>query len=284
MFGTNIDVPVLRDYEHALQHYNSIVPIRGSDDLRPICKTANGRRRKHQVIRLNTTGGISSVQCVLYATACVTFLSNGEVHVTDGGYQTRSTFAFVSGILNATRMFVHQNRTWLSLSSGHYALHTLPVLTNCLGHLAPVLRLRPYVTLGDHCTQHKFEVLNPVPMRKVVLDRKAFNQIKKRYAPFRTYVRHMEKVFDGRNKDYDWASVIKQLQDPSLLQGKEQRPEWAKCMPYMILRAQDLKQATQEVFLDWLKRVHAKEVFVDTIQPEGELVTDRNRHYLSQEN
>ena len=274
MFGTNIEVPVLRDYEHALQHYNSIVPIRGSDDLRPICKTANGRRRKHQVIRLNTTGGIPSVQCVLYATACVTFLSNGEVHVTDGGYQTRSTFAFVGGILGAARMFLHQDRTWLSLSNGDYAL---PVLTN-------VLRLRPYVTLGDHCTQHKFEVLNPVPMRKVVLDRKAFNQIKKRYAPFRTYVRHMEKVFDGRNQDrVYWASLMKQLQDPSLLQGKEQRHEWAECMPYMILRAQDLKQTTQEVFLDWLKRVHAKEVFVDTLQPEGELVTDRNRHYLSQQ-
>ena len=274
MFGTNIEVPVLRDYEHARQHYNSIVPIRGSDDLRPICKTANGRRRKHQVIRLNTTGGIPSVQCVLYATACVTFLSNGEVHVTDGGYQTRSTFAFVGGILGAARMFLHQDRTWLSLSNGDYAL---PVLTN-------VLRLRPYVTLGDHCTQHKFEVLNPVPMRKVVLDRKAFNQIKKQYATFRTYVRHMEKVFDGRNQDrVYWASLMKQLQDPSLLQGKEQRHEWAECMPYMILRAQDLKQTTQEVFLDWLKRVHAKEVFVDTIQPEGELVTDRNRHYLSQQ-
>lgn len=274
MFGTNIEVPVLRDYEHALQHYNSIVPIRGSDDLRPICKTANGRRRKHQVIRLNTTGGIPSVQCVLYATACVTFLSNGEVHVTDGGYQTRSTFAFVGGILGAARMFLHQDRTWLSLSNGDYAL---PVLTN-------VLRLRPYVTLGDQETLRKFEVLNPVPVRKVVLDRKAFNQIKKRYAPFRTYVRHMEKVFDGRNQDrVYWASLMKQLQDPSLLQGKEQRHEWAECMPYMILRAQDLKQTTQEVFLDWLKRVHAKEVFVDTLQPEGELVTDRNRHYLSQQ-
>lgn len=275
MFGSHIEVPALLDYEYALQHYNSIVPIRGSDDLRPICKTANGRRRKHQVIRLSTTGGIPSVQCVLYATACVTFLSNGEVHVTDGGYPTRSTFAFVSGILGhvPARMFVHQDRTWLSLSNGDY---TLPVLTN-------VLRLRPYVTLGDQETLRKFEVLNPVPMTKVVLDRKAFNQIKKRYAPFRTYVRHMEKVFDGRNKDYDWASVIKQLQAPSFLQGEEQRPEWAKCMPYMILRARDLKQTTQEVFLDWLKQVHAKEVFVDTPQPEGALVTDRNRHYLSQQ-
>jgi hypothetical protein len=121
-------------------------------------------------------------------------------------------------------------------------------------------------------------------MRKVVLDRKAFNQIKKQYATFRTYVRHMEKVFDRRNQDrVYWASLMKQLQDPSLLQGKEQRHEWAECMPYMILRAQDLKQTTQEVFLDWLKRVHAKEVFVDTLQPEGELVTDRNRHYLSQQ-
>jgi hypothetical protein len=150
--------------------------------------------------------------------------------------------------------------------------------------LTNVLRLRPYVTLGDQETLRKFEVLNPVPVRKVVLDRKAFNQIKKRYAPFRTYVRHMEKVFDGRNQDrVYWASLMKQLQDPSLLQGKEQRHEWAECMPYMILRAQDLKQTTQEVFLDWLKRVHAKEVFVDTLQPEGELVTDRNRHYLSQQ-
>tara|TARA_R110000764_G_scaffold195908_1_gene281132 strand:- start:41 stop:478 length:438 start_codon:yes stop_codon:yes gene_type:complete len=124
-----------------------------------------------------------------------------------------------------------------------------------------------------------YEVLNPVPMRKAILDRKAFNQIKKQYAPFRTYVRHMEKVFDARSQDYD-GRKSQRPQALSFLQGEEQRPEWAEYMPWLIMTAYDLKQTTQKVFLDWLKQVHAKEVFVDTLQPAGELVTDRNRHYL----
>jgi hypothetical protein len=269
MFGTNIDVPVLRDYEHALRHYNSIVPIRGSNNIRPICKTANGRRRQHQLIKLGTTDGVRSVQCVLYATTCLMFLANGEVHVTDGGFQTRSTFAFVSGILGEARMFLHQDRTWLTLSHGHYAL---PVLSN-------TLRLKR--TLAPDY-EADYEVLNPVPMRKAILDRKAFNQIKKLYAPFRTYVRHMEKVFDARSQDYDWRTRYQGIENPSVFQGEEQRPEWAEYMTWLIMTGQGHDMTTQEVFLDWLKKVHAKEVFVDTLQPAGELVTDRNRHYLAQ--
>ena len=47
MFGGITDLPQLRSFEQALEHYESIKPIRGSNNLRPICATTNGRRKKH---------------------------------------------------------------------------------------------------------------------------------------------------------------------------------------------------------------------------------------------
>ena len=51
MFGQITDLPFLRNYAEALKHYEGIKPIRGSNNLRPICDTPNGRRKKHMEIR-----------------------------------------------------------------------------------------------------------------------------------------------------------------------------------------------------------------------------------------
>jgi hypothetical protein len=50
MFGNVTDLPVLHSYAEAVAHYESITPIRGSKNLRPICATTNGRRKKHMQI------------------------------------------------------------------------------------------------------------------------------------------------------------------------------------------------------------------------------------------
>ena len=110
MFGNITDLPTLFSYAEALAHYESITPIRGSKNLRPICTTHNGRRKKHMQIVKTTypkalgvaatpQGAIDAVACRLYDTDVVTFTSNGDIIIDNGGYATNSTHSFIVGIM-----------------------------------------------------------------------------------------------------------------------------------------------------------------------------------------
>jgi hypothetical protein len=111
MFGNITDLPTLFSYAEALAHYESITPIRGSQNLRPICTTHNGRRKKHMQI-IKTThpkalgmaatpqGAIDAVACRLYDTDVITFVSNGDIIIDNGGYATNSTHSFIDGMFN----------------------------------------------------------------------------------------------------------------------------------------------------------------------------------------
>ena len=111
MFGNITDLPTLFSYAEALKHYESITPIRGSKNLRPICTTHNGRRKKHMQI-IKTTypkalgmaatpqGAIDAVACRLYDTDVITFVSNGDIIIDNGGYATNSTHSFIDGMFN----------------------------------------------------------------------------------------------------------------------------------------------------------------------------------------
>lgn len=110
MFGNITDLPTLLSYAEALAHYESITPIRGSQNLRPICTTTNGRRKKHMQIVKTThpkalgmaatpQGAIDAVACRLYDTDVVTFVSNGDIIIDNGGYATNSTHSFIVGIM-----------------------------------------------------------------------------------------------------------------------------------------------------------------------------------------
>lgn len=106
MFGNVTDLPQLHTYRAALMHYNSITPIRGSDNLRPICNTANGRRKKHmQIVRVSypsKQGALDAVACRLYDTDVVTFLSNGEIIINIEGWSTNTTHSFIDGLFMPT--------------------------------------------------------------------------------------------------------------------------------------------------------------------------------------
>lgn len=102
MFGQITDLPSLHSYEQARAHYESITPIRGSDDVRPICKTSNGRRKKHMRISLmqyvTPMGICPAVACILYDTPVVIFAANGDIVLDNGGYASHTTHGFISGI------------------------------------------------------------------------------------------------------------------------------------------------------------------------------------------
>ena len=111
MFGNITDLPTLFSYAEALEHYESITPIRGSKNLRPICTTHNGRRKKHMQIVKTTypkalgmaatpQGAIDAVACRLYDTDVITFVSNGDIIIDNGGYATNSTHSFIVGMFD----------------------------------------------------------------------------------------------------------------------------------------------------------------------------------------
>ena len=117
MFGQITDMPFLRNYAEALKHYESIKPIRGSNNLRPICDTPNGRRKKHMEIRTTQVNGMNAVVCRLYDTDVVTYLESDEVWFKTGGWSTNTTHDFADKLLagwgNYITVFTKNGRTEL---------------------------------------------------------------------------------------------------------------------------------------------------------------------------
>lgn len=89
------DMPCLLNYDEALAYYNSIKPIRGSD-IRPICETANGRRKKHMQICKRPNENIT---CRLHDTDLLEFYPDGTIYITTGGWSTQSTLQFINALL-----------------------------------------------------------------------------------------------------------------------------------------------------------------------------------------
>ena len=95
MFCSQVtDMPSLLNYEQALEHYNSVIPIRGSD-LKPICEGANGRRKKH--MQICKRGDV--VVCRLYDTDLLEFHPNGDIFITTGEWCTQSSLHFINALL-----------------------------------------------------------------------------------------------------------------------------------------------------------------------------------------
>ena len=95
MFSSQVtDMPSLLNYEQALEHYNTTVPIRGSD-IRPICEGANGRRKKH--MQICKRGDV--IACRLHDTDLLEFHPNGDIFITTGEWCSQSSLHFINALL-----------------------------------------------------------------------------------------------------------------------------------------------------------------------------------------
>lgn len=175
MFGTITDLPYLFNYERALIHYNSIKPIRGSDNLRPICRTTNGRRKKHmQIINYG-----DRIACRLYDTDVLEFYPNGEVHIKTDGWSPNSTHQFISGILvYSVGVCSRRGRTVVTLPSGEALIDD----SN------PVLRLKR--------GEAGWEFVDKPQLYAYYINRSAMAERRKSVRAFAAYARAMVKVFD----------------------------------------------------------------------------------------
>ena len=120
MFGQITELPHLRTWQEAFDHYSSITPLRGTD-IRPICATRNGRRKKQYQIEMRDNNDIA---CVLYATDVLLFHPDGEITFNAGGYVSTTTHSFATGILSGNTwnyralFYTRKGRTIIELSTG----------------------------------------------------------------------------------------------------------------------------------------------------------------------
>ena len=192
MFGNTIqDLPSLLSYGQAVAHYESIVPIRGSNNLRPLCVRNNGRRRKHmQIIRR-----ADAVVCRIHDTDVVSFFANGDIVLNNGGWISHTTHSFISGILTDTygrpllMAYTHQGKTILEVAP-------MPVSgkKGC-----KVLMLDPVTLKIDHpdtIARTTVTFVNATAIKGYYLKRSPMGMRRKEVEGFRKYARACAKLID----------------------------------------------------------------------------------------
>ena len=180
MFGQITELPHLRTWQEAFDHYSSITPLRGAD-IRPICATRNGRRKKQYQIEMRDNNDIA---CVLYATDVLLFHPDGEITFTDGGYATNTTHSFATGILSGNTwnyrvlFYTRKGRTIIELSTGE-------VLTV---ERDQIIKLR---WNGDRITGKMedrkcgaYEFIDKPPMYSYFVNRKKLNEHRQKVSKF----------------------------------------------------------------------------------------------------
>ena len=192
MFGNTIqDLPSLLSYGQAVAHYESIVPIRGSNNLRPLCVRNNGRRRKHmQIIRR-----ADAVVCRIHDTDVVSFFANGDIVLNNGGWISHTTHSFISGILTDTydrpllTAYTHQGKT---------ILEAAPTLGNDKKG-CKVLMLDPVTLKIDHpdtIARTTVTFVNATAIKGYYLKRSPMGMRRKEVEGFRKYARACAKLID----------------------------------------------------------------------------------------
>jgi len=180
MFGSYTDIPTLRTHEDALEHYESIKPIRGKDWLRPIIASPNGRRRKHMQIIKQRDG---SVACRLYDTDVLTYYPDGEIHFTNGGYATTSTHQFATAILGWALVHIHGHRDQTCIKCGKKSV---------------LVEDHNPIKLKWNADVYRYDFIDPPKMYAYYLKRAPMGMRRKEIEPFTKYVLALAKLVDPK--------------------------------------------------------------------------------------
>jgi len=262
MYGGLTDMPVLRSYEQALKHYESIKPIRGSDNLRPICATTNGRRKKHmQIIKLD-----DAIACRLYNTDVLTFHKNGVVEYYSGGYISNSTHAFASSIFN------------------HVHFSTKKEVTEVTIGYRKTYHVGSNETFKMKREGDTWVAIDPPKSFEYYLKRKEYNTHRKPLKEFEAHCIRMAKLCDPNEKQSDSPYVLPALNERGWFQRERYKQltnkdteSWGELVPLMLeyARTRDVRwvegryvikqhfdtQKIKEAINDMVKYAFADELF-----------------------
>ena len=266
MFGGITDLPQLHSYESALGHYTQIKPIRGSNNVRPICKTKNGRRKKHmQIIKRD-----DAIACRLYDTDVLTFYKDGTVEYHSGGHVSNTTHAFASSIFNHVHFSTKKEVTEVTMN--YYNHQTYHVGSN--------------ETLSMKREGDKWVAIDPPKNIEYYLKRKEYNARRKPLKEFQDHCIRMAKLCDPKEKQSDRYSVWEGLNDSPNERGWFQRERykkltnkdtesWGELVPLILENAR-----TREV--KWVKGEYVRNNYFDT-QKIKEVINDMVKYAFADE-
>ena len=264
MYGGLTDMPQLRSYEQALKHYESIKPIRGSNNLRPICATTNGRRKKHmQIIKRD-----DAIACRLYNTDVLTFHKDGVVEYYSGGYISNSTHAFASSIFNHVHFCTKQSVTEVTIG------------------YRKTYHVDPNQTFKMKREGDIWVAIDPPKNFEYYLKRKEYNAHRKPLKEFEAHCIRMAKLCDPKEKQSDRYSVWEGLSNSPNERGWFQRERykeltnkdtesWGQLVPLILenARTRDVK---------WVEGEYVRNNYFDT-QKIKEFINDMVKYAFADE-
>tara|TARA_A100001037_G_scaffold282177_1_gene286553 strand:+ start:154 stop:1032 length:879 start_codon:yes stop_codon:yes gene_type:complete len=264
MYGGLTDMPQLRSYEQALKHYESIKPIRGSNNLRPICATTNGRRKKHmQIIKRD-----DAIACRLYDTDVLTFYKDGVVEYYSGGYISNSTHAFASSIFNHVHFCTKQSVTEVTIG------------------YRKTYHVDPNQTFKMKREGDIWVAIDPPKNFEYYLKRKEYNAHRKPLKEFEAHCIRMAKLCDPKEKQSDRYSVWEGLSNSPNERGWFQRERykeltnkdtesWGQLVPLILenARTRDVK---------WVEGEYVRNNYFDT-QKIKEFINDMVKYAFADE-
>jgi hypothetical protein len=264
MYGGLTDMPQLRSYEQALEHYESIKPIRGSNNLRPICATTNGRRKKHmQIIKRD-----DAIACRLYDTDVLTFYKDGTVEYYSGGYVSNTTHAFASSIFN------------------HVYFGTKKEVTEVTIGYRKTYHVGPNQTFKMKREGDTWVAIDPPKNFEYYLKRKEYNAHRKPLKEFEAHCIRMAKLCDPKEKQSDRYSVWEGFSNSPNERGWFQRERykeltnkdtesWGQLVPLILenARTRDVK---------WVEGAYVRNNYFDT-QKIKEAINDMVKYAFADE-
>lgn len=166
----------LRNYEDAAKYYEKTKPIRGHGERRPL-----GRRRDHTAFWMRKDAQTGNFECMCYRTPVITFRPDNTVVIVNGNYASATTHSFISYILRYSGVDAStwQGKTRLTVD-GH--IHLLSDKDH--GETATLV-------VGEDRRMRLAEIKEVIGCS---MDRKAANNVRRRYKEFADYFVGMVKL------------------------------------------------------------------------------------------
>ena len=185
--GNCAHIPSLPNYAKAKEHYASVTPIRGRDNVRPL-----GAKRRYTWFRIKENRRvvedgflgqyITTYTCTLYDSHdCVEYFPDGSIVIRTFGWHTPTTLGFIN---YATRDFGHIESVkgkwyWKQKHDGKMFL----INTQQMDRKSVGIKLR-----REGFDDEGYMVVDkPIKEHKYAINRKAMNVVRKKYEFFRDY-------------------------------------------------------------------------------------------------
>ena len=177
-------VPTFIDYFNAHRWWENTKPIKGrSVDLRPLAE-----RRYADCYSIRKNPSNDAIECVLYRTPVVTFMPDGEIHISNGGYVTASTHMFIQETLGTgVRVQGQRGKTIVRVSGQALALGRDEVLRLRKNEHG---RLQPLVTQTHYAYR---------------INRKGANIVRARFKEFYDYFKGFIKLRSEEHQGQYWG-------------------------------------------------------------------------------